>query len=75
MNIIIRKPKFLRDDEAMALYISIANEAAKVATMDGITLEHKYEMLRQAGKMINMAAKAGGFFSTRDMSRWIATHA
>lgn len=72
--IIIRKPKFMRNDKAMWLQLSIATSIMEVACKPDVTPEHQVDLLKKAGKCLNDAAKAGGFFNVSDMHKWLTTH-
>ena len=69
-TIIIRKPKFMRDDNAMRAYIKVY--CAMVNSMDdNASLEDTIDDLSESAKILNKAAKAGGFLSTKDFLRWV----
>lgn len=70
-TIIIRKPKFMRNDDVMKTYINVAKSIAKCMDETECTSDQKYEMLKEVGECINKAAKAGGFLSTKDFNKWI----
>jgi hypothetical protein len=62
---ILRKPKFMRSDVAMATYIKVAKTISdEICKSDSI--DEKCELLKKMGECINKAAKAGGFFRTKD---------
>ena len=69
--IIIRKPKFMRSDDIMKLYIDVAEAISKEACRPDLTLEQQFELLKKVGECLNKAAKAGGFRSVGDMCKWI----
>ena len=71
--IIIRKPKFMRSDGIMKLYIDVAEAISKEACRPDLTLEQQFELLKKVGECLNKAAKAGGFRSVGDMCKWIAS--
>lgn len=64
--IIIRKPKFMRSDGIMKLYIDVAEAISKEACRPDLTPEQQFELLKKVGECLNKAAKAGGTFSTRN---------
>ena len=69
-KIIIRKPKFMRNDEGMKAYIRVAESISEeVGKADSI--DEQYCLLKQMGECINEAARAGGFFSTEDFIKWM----
>lgn len=71
MKPIIRKPKFMRSDDAMKTYIDVAETISKEACRPDLTPEQQYEFLRKVGECLNKAAKAGGFRSVGDMCKWM----
>ena len=73
--IIIRKPKFMRSDGIMKLYIDVAEAISKEACRPDLTLEQQFELLKKVGECLNKAAKAGGFRSVGDMCKWIELQA
>jgi hypothetical protein len=72
--IIIRKPKFMRNDEAMWTYIQVANAIGKEACKPDITLDQQFSLLIKECKCLKKAAKAGGFRNMNDMYKWLKTH-
>ena len=73
-TIIIRKPKFMRDDVAMKTYIDVAATIANEATRPEMTLEQQVSFLKKVGECLNKAAKAGGFRNAGDMYKWLESH-
>lgn len=69
--IIIRKPKFMRSDNLMKIYIDVAETISKEACRPELTTEQSYYFLKRAGECLNKAAKAGGFRNVGDMHRWM----
>ena len=69
--IIIRKPKFMRDDGLMKTYIDIAETISKEACGPELTTEQRYDFLRRVGYCLDKAAKAGGFRNVGDMHKWM----
>ena len=74
LNIIIRKPKFMRNEAVMIAYMKCANSFGSVLTSQDVTLDEQYETMKKIGECINEAAKAGGFFSTKDFIKWMEKH-
>ena len=68
--IIIRKPKFLRNDNAMVAYLTVAKSQAMIAANLKKDAERLY-WLEQSGIYIAKAAKAGGFFRVEDMCKYL----
>lgn len=73
-TIIIRKPKFMRSDDVMKTYIDVAATISKEASDSKLTLDQQIALLKEAGKCLNKAAKAGGFRNVSDMHKWLMTH-
>lgn len=71
MTTIIRKPKFMRNDECMKIFIDVAYEYSKLLDDPKCTIEDQVRILKKIGQCINNAAKAGGFFRTKDFLNWI----
>ena len=70
-TLIIRKPKFLRSDRAMKTYIDIAASISSCMCDPELTSDEQYELAKKCGECLNKAAKAGGFFSTKDFIKWV----
>lgn len=68
--VIIRKPKFMRSDAGMAAQLEVAKAQAIIAK-NTLKDEDKLYWLGEAGKSITKAAKLGGFFSVRDMCKYL----
>lgn len=68
--IIIRKPRFLRNDNAMAAYLIVARSQATIAANSLKDADQLY-WLEQAGISITKAAKFGGFFMVEDMCKYL----
>lgn len=73
-TIIIRKPKFMRNDVAMKTYIDVAATITNEAARPEMTLDQQVSFLKKAGECLNKAAEAGGFRNVGDMQKWLATH-
>lgn len=71
-TIIIRKPKFMRNDDVMRTYISVAETISKEACRPERTTEQRFELLSKVSEYMGEAAKAGGFRNISDMCRWMA---
>lgn len=71
LNIIIRKPKFMRNEAVMIACMKCANSFGSVLTSQDVALDEQYETMKKIGECINEAAKAGGFFSTKDFIKWM----
>jgi hypothetical protein len=68
--IIIRKPKFMRSDAGMAARLEVAKAQAIIAE-NTLKDEDKLYWFGEVGKSITKAAKLGGFFSVRDMCKYL----
>lgn len=71
---IIRKPKFMRSDVGMKAYVDVAKCIADSYPKSGLSPEEEYEMWKQLAECIHKAAKAGGFFSTKDFLKCVSLH-
>ena len=69
--IIIRKPKFMRNDIGMWAYLKTASTISNEACRPELTPEQHYEFLKKAGVCLNKAAEAGGFRNAGDMHKWL----
>lgn len=74
MKPIIRKPKFMRSDEAMKAYLKAADIIYDEAFRPDIDPDQKYELMKKGCECFRKAAKAGGFFSIGDLHRWLIMH-
>ncbi len=74
-TIIIRKPKFMRNDVAMKTYIDVANTISNEACRPELTSSQRLELLIKVGECLNEAAKAGGFLNVSDFSKWMGIQA
>lgn len=74
MRIIIRKPKFMRNDEVMRSYLIVAATITKEACRPDLSQDARVDSLAMAGGCMKKAAKAGGFMSVKDMIDWAAKH-
>lgn len=72
-TIILRKPKFMRNDKWMLGLMETASSCADAASImqKHDDIEACYEFMSKAGDCLNLAAKAGGFFRTKDFFRWL----
>jgi hypothetical protein len=70
-TLIIRKPKFMRNDEVMKTYLGVAATIGKEMTRSELTTDQLYELSKKIGECLNKAAKAGGFFSTADLIKYM----
>lgn len=69
--IILRKPKFMRDDSAMKMYIDVANTISNEMCRPELTSSQRLELLCEIGNCIRNAAKAGGFRNVGDMHKYL----
>jgi hypothetical protein len=68
--IIIRKPKFMRSEFACAANMLCAKTFMAMSTQSDLTTDERYDLIKKSGECINKAAKAGGFFRTKDFIKW-----
>ena len=73
-TIIIRKPKFMRNDIGMKTYMDVAETICKEACKPDLNSEQRYDFMKKVGECMNKAAKAGGFLSTKDFLKWMELH-
>lgn len=71
-HIIIRKPKFMRNDELMHEWIKIAQNIQKQIKESDTTESQYIDLWNGWWHCIHNAAKAGGFFSKDSFMRWTA---
>lgn len=70
-TLIIRKPKFMRDDRAMLMWVNIAELVTKEMDNPELTLDQKFDLLTKLGECFSNAAKVGGFLRRRDFINWM----
>lgn len=70
-TIIFRKPKFMRNESVMQTYIDVANAISKTIDDPKLELDQRYVLSKKMGECLNKAAKAGGFFRTKDFINWL----
>ena len=70
-TLVMRKPKFCRNDVAMRTYIETADVLCMRISGANMPLVEKYEMLKRIDECWEKAAEAGGFFNTNDFLRWM----
>lgn len=68
--IIIRKPKSMRSDLAMRDYLVLA-EAYAILASNTDDKDKRYEYVCKTEQFFKRAAKVGGFFRIKDMTRWL----
>lgn len=66
-KIILRKPKFMRNDRAMELYIKIMASYSSLALREEpLPADQKCDLMMSLNDTIREASKAGGFFRVED---------
>ena len=70
----IRKPKFMRNDAAAVTYMSVAKSISEMLEDPQATVDVQYDALFKIGECVNKAARAAGFFNTKDFLSWIKKH-
>lgn len=73
-NFILRKPKFMRNDEEMMHYLRMI-EALKEQGDESQTVEATIHLLEMLDELMGKAAKAGGFFTKKGLWRYIVKQA
>ena len=73
-NFILRKPKFMRNDEEMMHYLRMI-EALKEQGDESQTVEETIHLLEMLDELMGEAAKAGGFFTKKGLWRYIVKQA
>lgn len=66
----IRKPAFMRDEQLMEAYLTMAGDAMEKASDSKLTMEQRYTNIRRAKELLDKAAEAGGFLRTLDLVRY-----
>lgn len=70
--LIIRKPRCMRNsDSIMHVYLDVAMRFIELSTVPTVTVEERYEILKNASDCLKKASKAGGFFSVRSMQAYL----
>lgn len=69
-KIIIRKPKFMRNDKAMDVFFNMACKIINIGSKEGIKPELKDKCDDLFMKYFELAAKTGGFRNARDYYEW-----
>lgn len=74
-DIVIRKPKFMRNDGYMDYYMGIAMEMYNhLQISNELTLNEQMGELIFIADAINKSAKYGGFFSLKGFMKWMDKH-
>lgn len=73
-NFILRKPKFMRNDEEMMHYLRMI-EALKEQGDESQTVEETIHLLETLDELMGKAAKAGGFFTKKGLWRYMVKQA
>lgn len=68
----LRKPKLIRkSDIVMNVYLDAAKHFTELASVSTITVEEKYEVLKEAASCMKKASKTGGFFSIKGLQEYL----
>lgn len=70
-KLILRKPKWMRDDQAMQNCMDVADSIACYVADAEIDQYERMEKMVKIGRCIKRAAKFGGFFSVRGFLNWL----
>ncbi len=73
-NFILRKPKFMRNDEEMMHYLRMI-EALEEQGDKSQTVEENIRLLETLDELMGKAAKAGGFFTKKGLWRYMVKQA
>lgn len=73
-NFILRKPKFMRNDEEMMHYLRMI-EALEEQGDESRTIEETIHLLETLDELMGKAAKAGGFFTKKALWRYMVKQA
>lgn len=73
-NFILRKPKFMRNDEEMMHYLRMI-EALEEQGGESRTIEETIHLLETLDELMGKAAKAGGFFTKKGLWRYMVKQA
>ena len=74
-DIIIRKPKFMRNDKYMDYYMEVAMKLYRhLQINNGLTFDEQMRELIFIADTINKSAKYGGFFRLKDFMKWMNKH-
>lgn len=73
-NFILRKPKFMRNDEEMMHYLRMI-EALEEQGDKSQTVEENIHLLETLDELMGKAAKAGGFFTKKGLWRYMVKQA
>lgn len=73
-NFILRKPKFMRNDEEMMHYLRMI-EALEEQGDESRTIEETIHLLETLDELMGKAAKAGGFFTKKGLWRYMVKQA
>ena len=70
-TLIIRKPRFMREDGSMKLYTEIAMGIIEQINRPETPWLERYELMKRLEEHLDKAATSGGFFNTKDFLRWM----
>ena len=70
-TITIRKPGFMRNDNMMQTYITVAETLSKDLCKRTTTYSEAYSLHVRICEVYDEAAKYGGFLSTKDFLKWL----
>lgn len=66
-KIILRKPKFMRTENAMEAYITVIDSIYSILSKNrNLNINDKMEYMKELNELIKKASKAGGFFRVED---------
>ena len=73
--IIIRKPKFMRNDAGMDAYLFVFKTIEHQLRRPAITPKLRSDLMRKRDECLHKAAKAGGFRNVDDLNKWLKAKA
>lgn len=68
--IIIRKPKFMRNETVMMTHMNAAEKLIEMSERPNISTDQRIALMNDAFECVKNAAKADGFLSVGDMKKW-----
>jgi hypothetical protein len=72
-TLVLRKPKFMRDDIRMATHMDTIDMLSNKLSNPDLTLGERYELLIEINNCIDMAVEAGGFMNVGEFIKWLNT--
>lgn len=70
-TLVLRKPKFMRDDIRMAMHMDTIDMLINKLYDPNLPLGHRYELIKEMNDCIDMAVEAGGFMNVGEFIKWL----